>query len=116
MISSSIMSFAEEFKRYLPPGTESGPLKASHLLSKMVCQDPQPNCWLSRCDDCSKLADILNAEITDTFDDMNIKEVSYQVWMSTDRVDIQEVCTDVQKYTDKLIDELQKLKRYQFIR
>ena len=45
------------------------------ILSKMVCQDPSRDCYMSMCDHCKPLAIALKDEVIKVFNELEIEEV-----------------------------------------
>ena len=115
MVQSSILGQNDEFKCFMPPDV-AGNLKSKHLVQKMICQIPTPDCFMSECQDCELFADYLEADLIDKFEELNISEISYKMWTTTDRCDIENASSDIHTFTKLLMGELKKLKTHDFVR
>lgn len=115
MVQSSILGQNDEFKCFMPDDVD-GNLKPKHLVQKMVCQTPTPDCFMSECEDCELFADYLEADLIDKFEELNISEISYKMWTTTDRCDVENASSDTHTFIKLLMGELKKLKTHDFVR
>ena len=114
MISGSQISSAPEFKTLIGPEWNSE-VKVQHLLARLTCNPALEACWLGACETCSEFPSILKEEILDVFEQLDIENVSYKTWISTDRTEFITVTEEVCDFVDSLIEKLDVLKTHDFI-
>ncbi len=102
MIENAKMSGMPEF-RALVGDDFHGNVNASHLLSKLACNPPVPQCLLNECPNCGK-ADALHLELAEIFESLDIDEVSYKSWVSVDRTNLETVTKSTDEFIASLIE------------
>ena len=86
MIRNSQISSRPEFQRIAVQKGESyeGEIKYQHLVARIMCNPPSEDCWLNDCEHCED-SSRLEDELVEIFSELDIEEVSYKQWESTDR-------------------------------
>ena len=117
MILNSQIARNKEFKKI--PGTGEGngydgEIKCNHLIAQMMCNPPKEECWLQTCMECEDTSCLEN-KLNDAFTNLDIDEVIYKQWESTDRTELVTVSQSSEDFVQTLISKLQVLKKHQFI-
>ena len=85
-----------------------------HCLSQMICNPPQPGCYLGTCKFCpgtTKLTD----DIVATMDDNMIDNIVFKQWVSVDRSTLETMSRPVDEFIDMFCDKLELLLPHSFI-
>ena len=116
MIRNSQISSRPEFQRIAVQKGESyeGEIKYQHLLARIMCNPPSEDCWLNDCEHCED-SSRLEDELVEIFSELDIEEVSYKQWESTDRTELVTVTENTQEFVTNLVAKLQVLKVHMFI-
>ena len=109
-----------------------------HLLAKLSCNPPQPECYLGECSVCSntnveggcnfcnedgnaaewvfcsKLPQ-LKASLMEIFNDMGVDEISYKAWVSVDHSTLETLTKGTEDFVDTLLQNLSSLRTHDFI-
>lgn len=71
--------------------------------------------WYFRsCKRCPNSEDIEDC-FRESFNELNINEIQYKVWTSTDRCTIVDVTSDIDKFIDTFVTNLDKLLKHDFM-
>ena len=100
MANSEITS-REEFKKIL--GEEDGDmyhgdLEYHHLIAQLMCQPLSIACWQGDCGQCGN-SDVLAEKL---FGELDIEQISYKQWESTDRTELVTMTDTVSDFVEKL--------------
>ena len=114
MIANSGISSKKEFKKIVGGDAYDGEIKYRHLLAQILCNPPRVECWLKTCSECEDTSKLEN-KITTIFSDLDIDEITYKQWESTDRTELLTVTESSQDFVSSLLSKLQILKTHQFI-
>lgn len=88
--------------------------KYEDCLSLLVCQDPGPNCYLTRCANCPGTQKLMDTLLT-VLDENDIDDVSFSQWVLKPRASLETriaCCTD---FVDEFCDKAKRLLQYHFI-
>ena len=117
MIANSQIGSKPEFKVIAGGDTGDcykGEIKYQHLVSKLLCNPPREECWLSQCDECADTTK-LEEKLISIFNMLDIDEVSFKQWQSTDRTELVTNIENTPDFVRSLIAKLQVLKMHMFI-
>ena len=87
MLANSLITSKQEFKKIVGNNEGdkfSGQLTYNHLLAKIMCNPPSIDCSLGDCKECGNTSD-LETLLLEIFDNLNINEITYIQWETTDR-------------------------------
>ena len=107
------MTSTLEFRRLLGNGVDVN-LTYQHLLSLMMCNPPRQECWLNNCLECQDVSSLFE-NISGIFSDLDIDEVTYKQWQSTDRTELATINESRTDFVQSLCSKLTILKTHQFI-
>ena len=113
MMSNSLMTSTLEFRRVLGNGVDVI-LINQHVLSLMMCNPPQQECWLNNYWECQDVSSLFE-NISGIFSDLDIDEVTYKQWQSTDRTELATIIESRTDFVQSLCSKLTLLKTHQFI-
>ena len=91
-----------------------GDLEYHHLIAQLMCQPLSIACWQGDCGQCGN-SDVLAEKLVKIFSELDIEQVSYKQWESTDRTELVTMTDTVSDFVEKLTQKLQVLKTHQFI-
>ncbi len=111
MLDGSKISNLPEFRALV--GGE-GKLSYQHLLACLACNPPKPECLLSRCSFCGN-TDKLKSDLLEIFEQLAIDEVTYKLWVTVDRTNLETVVKSTDDFVEDLVDKLCRLQRHAFI-
>ena len=117
MIINSQISSRKEFKRIVGDvdgDCYEGEIKYQHLVAQILCSPPRAECWINTCKQCEDTA-TLETQLIDIFNDLDIDEICYKQWQSTDRTELVTVTENTNDFVQSLIGKLQVLKIHMFI-
>ena len=114
MLAGSHISTEMEFKSLVHPDFNSE-VKVQHLLAQLVCNPPLVSCWLGKCKVCENFSCKLKEKILLVFEELDIDDVAYKTWVSTDRTELLNITEDVVDFVDVLLDKLEALKVHDFV-
>ena len=80
----------------------------------MICNPPREECWLSLCEECEDTK-TLEDDLLSIFKALDIDEISYKQWQSTDRTELVTNVENTADFVQSLIEKLQVLKLHMFI-
>ena len=86
----------------------------NHCIALVICNPPQPACYLRICQYCpgiSKLKNYLN----EVMDDNYIDSIQYKQWVSVDRSTLETITKPVDDYVDSFCDQIKLLIPHSFI-
>ena len=113
MIENSKISILPEFKSIVGEDF-NGKLDYTHLLSRLTCNPPLPNCLLGSCSICGKTQE-LREELAEAFENEDVDEITYRSWVTVDRTNLETITKPIDYFVNNLIDYLMKLQRHAFI-
>ena len=117
MISNSQIGTKLEFKKIVGDAAGDGydgEVKYQHLVARILCGPPREECWLNTCKQCEDTS-VLEDELLSIFAELDIDEVSYRQWQSTDRTELTTITESTADFVESLIAKLQVLKVHMFI-
>ena len=85
-----------------------------HWLAKIMCNPPYPRCYLGECDACPEI-EILKEELFTHFDEIDVEQIVYKQWVSTDRSTLETFCSPVEEYVDIFCKKIELLRPHSFI-
>ena len=86
----------------------------SHILARMMCNPPLPECHLGCCEICPGKEPI--KELLSTgFEEKEIDEIEYKQWTNTDRSKLETVVMSSDDFVEEFLDRLDQLKAHDFI-
>ena len=85
-----------------------------HWLAKIMCNPPHPRCYLGECDACPEV-EMLKEELFTHFDEIDIEQIVYKQWVSTDRSTLETFCSPVKKFVDTFCKKIELLCPHSFI-
>ena len=80
----------------------------------MMCNPPRTECCLGNCDECKDTYK-LETKLIDIFEELDVDEISYKQWESTDRTVLVNITESSQDFVQSLLAKLEVLKKHQFI-
>ena len=117
MIANSWISTQEELKEIVGGNvgdTYKGEIKYQHLVARMICNPPREECWINSCEQCEDTG-TLEEKLVSIFRAMDIDEITYRQWQSTDRTSLVTITEKTSDFVQSLISKLQVLKQHMFI-
>ena len=117
MISNSQIATKKEFKKIVGATTGNcyeGEIKYRHLVAQITCSPPREECWLSSCKQCEDTT-AMERKLVSIFAELDIDEVSYKQWVSTDRTELSSFTESSTEFVESLMAKLQVLKLHMFI-
>ena len=85
-----------------------------HCLAKIMCNPPHPRCYLGECDACPEI-ETLKEELLTYFDEIDVEQIIYKQWVSTDRSTLETFCSPVEEFVDTFCMKLELLRPHSFI-
>lgn len=79
-----------------------------HCLAKIICNPPHPRCYLGECDSCPEI-ETLKEELLTHFDEIDIEQIVYKQWVSTDRSTLETFCSPVEEFADTFCKKIELL-------
>ena len=91
------------------------PLKTyHHCLAKMICNPPQPDCYLDKCDYCPGVTELKECLLTAL--DMNmIDNIMFKQWTAVDRSRLETFSMPSDEFVELFCDKLKLLSPHSFI-
>ena len=114
MIAGSQISSAPEFRKLVDP-TWASEVKVQHLIARLVCNPAQEACWLFECKNCEDFDVTVKEELIKVFEELDVENVTYKTWVSTDRTELLTVTEEVCDFVESLFEKLAVLKTHDFI-
>ena len=122
MIANSKISSQCEFKTIVHRDRDGdsdgdnfdGEIKYQHLVARLMCNPPQIACWMGECKEC-KDTDKFEDDLLKIFEGLEIENITFKQWVSTDRTELETVTQNVEDFVKGLIEKLQVLKVHMFI-
>ena len=112
LLESSPLSTEEAFSHLFNPIHNH---TADKLVDKIVCSAPTEDCYQRLCRDCSEYCEDLREEVLQIFEQLNITNVMYELWETTDRTQVVSHHENVKKFTDTLIEKLKDFVKHSFV-
>ncbi len=85
-----------------------------HCLAQIICNPPQPACYLSACCSCPGISG-LKQRLKSLMDDNLIDSVVYKQWVSVDRSTLETFSKSADDFVDALCEKLEVLLPHSFI-
>ena len=85
-----------------------------HCLAKIICNPPHPRCYLGECDACPEI-ETLKEELLTHFDEIDVDQIVYKQWVSTDRSTLETFCSPVEEFADTFCKKIELLRPHSFI-
>ena len=85
-----------------------------HCLGKTMCNPPHPRCYLGECDACPKI-EILKEDLLNHFDEIDVEQIVYKQWVSTDRSTLETFCSPIEEFADTFCKKIELLRPHSFI-
>ena len=106
----------EGLEEYCPNG-ELRDVNSKDLMYSLLCPEVSrsEDCWKSKCDECISNKEILQDKIQQTLENENIENVSYDLWVSTDRAEKVTENKSAVEFSNMLVEMLNDLKLHHFI-
>ena len=106
IISKDLPRIGEEYK---------GEIKYGHLVARLMCNPPEVDCWMGRCSSCMDFEEDLTEDILTIFGELDVNEITFKQWVSTDRTELLTLCKSVEEFTSTLVEKLVILRNHMFI-
>ena len=82
------------------------PLKEyNHCLAKIICNPPQPDCYLQNCNSCPGITG-LKEHLYALMDDNMIDTIQYKHWVSTDRSTLETITKPAYEFVESFCEQL----------
>lgn len=98
--------------------TDDVPLKThKDCIALVICNPPQPACYLGDCKECEK-ADyilILKERLRNLMNENMVDTVTYKQWVSVDRCTLETITKSYEDFLDSFCENLKHLLRHSFI-
>lgn len=115
MIESSILSSEMKFKAVISEDFEHN-LEPLDFAQKLICEDDNEACWLRTCNVCkSDKSDNLKFELKEIFEEINIFNVAYELFVHTDRTNLEVKNESYTSFIDQFVKLLEKLLPHHFV-
>ena len=114
MMAGSQICSSPEFRKIVDPSWTSE-VKVQHLLARLVCNPAQEACWFGECLACKEFASKLKEELLDEFEKLDVENITFKTWVSTDRTELLTVTQEVGEFLDSFVEKLEVLKTHDFI-
>ena len=88
--------------------------KYSHCLAKIICNPPQPDCYLQNCNSCPGITG-LKEHLYALMDDNMIDTIQYKQWVSTDRSTLETITKPAYEFVESFCEQLKPLLTHSFI-
>ena len=85
-----------------------------HCLARMICNPPQPICYLNRCDACPGV-NLVKERLTRLMDTNLIDSIVYKQWVSVDRCTLETIIKSADGFVDSFCEKLETLLPHSFI-
>ena len=85
-----------------------------HCLAKIMCNPPHPRCYLSQCDACPEI-ETFKEELLTHFDEIDVEQIVYKQWVSTDRSTLETFCSPIEEFADTFCKKIELLRPHSFI-
>ena len=85
-----------------------------HLLAKMICNPPLPDCYLGECEVCPGI-EPLKQELYSLFDENMIDSITYKQWTAVDRSSLETVSQHSYDFVESFCEKLEALRSHSFI-
>ena len=102
-------------KRAELTGSDDVPLASyQHCLARIICNPPQPICYLNRCDACPGIS-VVKETLTRLMDTNVIDSIVYKQWVSVDRCTLETISKPADDLVDSFCEKLETLHPHSFI-
>ena len=85
-----------------------------YCLAKIICNPPHPRCYLGECDAYSEIK-MLKEELLTYFDKIDVEQIVYKQWVSTNRSTLETFCSPVEEFADTFCKKIELLCPHSFI-
>lgn len=85
-----------------------------HCIAKVICNPPQPSCYLGTCKECPGF-DSLKDSLHMAFDDNMIDTITYKQWVSVDRSTLDTFSNTSDEFVECFCKKLEQLIPHSFI-
>ena len=85
-----------------------------HCLARIICNPPQPICYLNRCDACPGIS-VVKETLTHSMDANLIDSIVYKQWVSVDRCTLETISKSADDFVDIFCEKLETLLPHSFI-
>ena len=85
-----------------------------YCLAKIICNPPHPRCYLGECDAYSEI-ETLKEELLTHFDEIDVEQIVYKRWVSTNRSTLETFCSPVEEFADSFCKKIEILCPHSFI-
>ena len=86
----------------------------NHCIALVICNPPQPACYLRICQYCPGISKLKNYP-NEVMDDNYIDSIQYKQWVSVDISTLETITKPVDDYVDSFCDEIKLLIPHSFI-
>jgi len=83
-------------------------------LKFVLCENPQPICYLNKCMSCPG-TERLSTYLMETLEDRNIAQIIFSIWQSTDGCILKKECLPTAEFVSVLCKQLDKFKHHHFV-
>lgn len=84
------------------------------ILNSVICVEPTRDCYFKKCNFCPGIENIVS-QIEETLLENNIKSLTYQQWLNTDRSSLETVTQEANYFLDNFKQQLNVLQTHNFI-
>ena len=96
-------------------GSDSSLFKSyDHCIARVICNPPQPKCYLNECRQCPGVATI-KASLLNLLDENTIDNITYQQWVNVDRSTLETICQTADDFVESFVEKLKILIPHSFI-
>ena len=85
-----------------------------HCLARIICNPPQPVCYLNKCDACPGIS-VVKETLTHSMDANLIDSIVYKQWVSVDRCTLETISKSADDFVDTFCEKLETLLPHSFI-
>ena len=114
MLAGSQICSHPEFRNIVDSSWTSE-IEVQHLLARLVCNPAQEACWFGKCAACEDFGSKLKEVLSDVFEKLDVENITYKIWVSTDRTELLTVTEEVDGFLESFIEKLEVLKTHDFI-
>lgn len=115
MIESSILSSELKFKAVISEDFDHK-LEALDFAQKLICEEDTEACWLRTCNICKgDKSDSLKYELKEIFEDINVFNVAYEIFVHTDRTNLEAKNESYTIFIEQFVKLLEKLLPHHFV-
>lgn len=84
------------------------------ILNSVICVEPTRDCYFKKCNFCPGIENIVS-QIEETLLENNIKSLTYQQWLNTDRSSLETVTQEANDFLNNFKQQLNVLQTHNFI-